>query len=164
MTQVATLWAAVKCSDSASTSFPFSRIVRDGKAENINENKIRCHQREIQTKTQWNVIQIKQQTVLSLNMWTFNWKCVCINEILRVFVCCCNRFRSKNFNDLKLASCILLLGSWTQEAFEAFSRTQGMDVGQIGWCFRPSSLNRSTQAARVAASVDLPEKSSKVRS
>lgn len=49
---LATLCAVVKCSDSAPTSFPFLRIVRDGKAENINGNKIHCHRRVIQTKTQ----------------------------------------------------------------------------------------------------------------
>lgn len=58
----------------------------------------------------------------------------------------------------------MFIGSWSQEAFEAFSRTQGMDVGQTWRSLRSSSINRSTQAARVAASVDLPEKPSQVRS
>lgn len=55
------------------------------------------------------------------------------------------------------------VGSWPKEAFEAFSRPQGMDVGQAGRRLRPAPLDRPTQAARVAAPADLPEEPPQVR-
>merc|ERR1712142_570433 len=54
-------------------------------------------------------------------------------------------------------------GSRSQKAHEACGGAHSLDARQIGRLLRPSSIIRSSQAARVFASGALPEESSQVR-
>ena len=53
-------------------------------------------------------------------------------------------------------------GSRTEEAFEAFSGTQIMDVGQIGWCFCSTTQHWSPQVEGIASNGGFPPQSSQV--
>lgn len=46
---------------------------------------------------------------------------------------------------IKFVSVLLFLGERSKEAFEAFKRTESMDVGQVGWCLRATSIHWSPQ-------------------
>lgn len=51
---------------------------------------------------------------------------------------------------------MFVTGSRTQKALEAFSRAEGMDVGQARRRVRAAAVDGPAQAARVPAAGDLP--------
>lgn len=64
---------------------------------------------------------------------------------------------------IKLFYLIFLVGSRSEETFEAPERPAGMDVGQDRGYLCPAAVDRPTQAAGVAAAGDLPAQPAKVR-
>ena len=50
----------------------------------------------------------------------------------------------------------ILAGSRTEEAFEALSGTQIMDVGQIGWSIRSQTQHRSPQIEGITTHGSFP--------
>lgn len=58
---------------------------------------------------------------------------------------------------------MFVTGSRTQKALEAFSRAEGMDVGQARRRVRAAPVDGPAQAARVPAAGDLPAQPTQVR-
>lgn len=56
----------------------------------------------------------------------------------------------------------LILGSRSEEAFETSQCAESMDVGQIGRCFRTSTIYRTPQASGVITARDFLKESLKV--
>lgn len=57
----------------------------------------------------------------------------------------------------------MFAGARTQEALEAFSRAESMDVRQARWSVRAAALHGSAQAQGMLAARDIPAQPTQVR-